>query len=147
MPRDGQLFNDNAGMDSTDTRSKPAETGVVVPSGLQAPEPVRMRAFRVQKMPAWLTSFLASNMREKVRLRAELSKIKGAIPLLMKPRNGDKWTDHERSELNHMLRSASAISPYLFIWVLPGSILFLPFLAWSLDVRRHNRESRLQPPP
>jgi hypothetical protein len=134
-------------MDSIDSRSKSPEAGEIIAAESDAPEPLRLRLIRVRKTPAWVSSFLASNMREKARLRAELSKIKGAIPLLMKSRNGDKWTDHERSELNLMLRSASSISPYLFIWALPGSILFLPFLAWSLDVRRHNRERRLPLPP
>ena len=38
-----------------------------------------------------------------------------------------------------MMRSASAVSPYLFIWALPGSVLLLPFLAWHLDARRKER--------
>jgi len=33
------------------------------------------------------------------------------------------------------------VSPYLFIWAIPGSVLLLPFLAWYLDTRRkHLRE-------
>ena len=97
---------------------------------------------RMKRAPRWFGSFLASNSREKNRMREELGKIKGAIPLLMKPRNGSKWTAQDRQELKLMLRSASAVYPYLIIWALPGSILILPFLAWHLDARRKNRERK-----
>ncbi len=97
---------------------------------------------RLTRAPGWFHSFLASNSREKNRLRYELGKIKGAIPLLMKPRNGVKWTAQERRDLQLMLRAASAVYPYLIIWALPGSVLLLPFLAWHLDARRKNRERK-----
>ena len=97
---------------------------------------------RMKRAPRWFGSFLASNSREKTRMRTELGKIKGAIPLLMKPRNGSKWTPQDRQELKHMLRAASAVYPYLVIWALPGSILLLPFLAWHLDARRKSRERK-----
>ena len=97
---------------------------------------------RMKRAPRWFGSFLASNSREKNRMREELGKIKGAIPLLMKPRNGSKWTTEDRQELKGMLRSASAVYPYLIIWALPGSILLLPFLAWHLDARRKDRERK-----
>ncbi len=95
---------------------------------------------KFRRAPRWVCSFLASNDRERMRLRAELGKIKGALPLLMKVRNGGNWTSEERSELKRMMRSASSVSPYLLIWALPGSLLFLPFLAWHLDARRKERE-------
>jgi hypothetical protein len=97
---------------------------------------------RMKRAPKWFSSFLASNSREKNRMRQELGKIKGAIPLLMKPRNGNSWTAQERLELKHMLRAASAVYPYLIIWALPGSIVLLPFLAWHLDARRKGRERK-----
>lgn len=102
---------------------------------------------RMGRAPKWFSSFLASNSREKNRLRQELGKIKGAIPLLMKPRNGGKWTAQDRSDLQLMLRAASAVYPYLIIWALPGSVLLLPFLAWHLDARRKNRERRAAAEP
>lgn len=102
---------------------------------------------RLRRAPRWFHSFLASNSREKNRLRHELGKIKGAIPLLMKPRNGIKWTSQDRRELQHMLRAASAVYPYLIIWALPGSIVLLPFLAWHLDARRKNRERKASTEP
>lgn len=97
---------------------------------------------RMRKAPQWWCSFLASNTREKNRVRDELGKIKGALPLLMKPRNGGKWTTQERTDLRVMLRAASTVSPYLLVWVVPGSILILPFLAWRLDARRKHRERK-----
>ncbi len=91
--------------------------------------------------PAWMGSMMQGTLREKMRIRAELSNLKGALPLLMKQRNGGRWTVQERRELQGMLRSASSVSPYLFVWVLPGSVLILPFLAWHLDVRRRHRSA------
>lgn len=101
---------------------------------------------KMSRAPRWFCSFLASNNRERLRLRAELGKIKGALPLLMKVRNGGNWTVEERGELKHMLRSASSVSPYLFIWAIPGSMLLLPFLAWHLDARRKERERQASQP-
>ncbi|MBC7601621.1 MAG: hypothetical protein H7255_03040 [Ramlibacter sp.] len=91
---------------------------------------------KMQRAPVWFCSFLASNSREKRRLRDELLLIRGAWPLLMKQRNGGKWSPEEKHELKTMVRSASSVSPYLFIWALPGSVVLLPFLAWFLDKKR-----------
>jgi hypothetical protein len=94
---------------------------------------------KMKRAPVWFCSFLAGNSREKLRLRDELALMKGAWPLLMKQRNGGKWTPEEKSELKAMIRSASSVSPYLFIWALPGSVVLLPFLAWYLDWQRKSR--------
>lgn len=94
------------------------------------------------KMPAapvWFSSMVAGNSREKSRLRLEMTQIKGAITLLMKQRNGGTWTPEERVQLRQTLRSLTSVSPYLLIWVVPGSMLILPFLAWHLDTRRKRR--------
>ena len=100
---------------------------------------------RMKRAPVWFCSFLASNSREKLRLHEELSLMKGAWPLLMKQRNGGKWTPEEKTQLKAMVRSASSVSPYLFIWALPGSVLLLPFLAWYLDRQRKRRLRRTLP--
>jgi hypothetical protein len=94
---------------------------------------------RMKKAPVWFCSFLAGNSREKLRLRDELALMKGAWPLLMKQRNGGKWTAEEKAQLKATIRSASSVSPYLFIWALPGSVVLLPFLAWYLDRQRKSR--------
>jgi hypothetical protein len=85
------------------------------------------------KAPHWFASMLAGTHREKTRIREELGRLKGAVPLL---------TPEERRELREMIRSASNVSPYLLIWVVPGSMIILPFLAWHLDTRRKRREAR-----
>ena len=110
------------------------------------PEQTVVYQTKMRHAPRWFCSFLASNDRERMRLRMELSKIKGALPLLMKVRNGGQWTVEERGQLKRMMRSASAVSPYLFIWALPGSVLLLPFLAWHLDARRKERERQASKP-
>ncbi len=94
------------------------------------------------KAPVWFASMLAGTHREKARVRDELGRLKGAVPLLMKQRNGGKWTLEERQQLRTMLRSASNVSPYLLVWALPGSVLILPFLAWHLDTRRKHRDAK-----
>jgi hypothetical protein len=124
--------------------SKPPADPAVKPAEPPAFDPNQTISYqsRMKRAPRWFGSFLASNSREKNRMRMELGKIKGAIPLLMKPRNGSKWTPQDRLELQRMLRAASAVYPYLIIWALPGSIILLPFLAWHLDARRKNRERK-----
>jgi hypothetical protein len=124
-----------------------SQTGVVtpaVPRPTGATEPfdgnsTAMFQAKMKRAPVWFCSFLAGNSREKLRLRDELALMKGAWPLLMKQRNGGKWTPEEKSQLKAMIRSASSVSPYLFIWALPGSVVLLPFLAWYLDRQRKSR--------
>jgi hypothetical protein len=116
-----------------------------VPPATPAPKPAfdadttAMFQARMQKAPAWFCSFLAGNSREKRRLGDELQQMKGAWPLLMKQRNGGKWSGEDKVRLKAMLRSASSVSPYVFIWAIPGSMLLLPFLAWFLDRQRKKR--------
>lgn len=97
---------------------------------------------KMKRAPLWFCSFLAGNSREKRRLQDELALMKGAWPLLMKQRRGGKWTPEEKARLKDMVRSASSVSPYLFIWALPGSMLLLPLLAWFLDRKRKQRLGR-----
>jgi hypothetical protein len=94
------------------------------------------------KAPEWFSSMVASNSREKRRFSSELVHMRGAWPLLMKQRNGGKWTAEEKTKLKMMVRSASSVSPYLFVWAIPGSVLLLPFLAWFLDKQRRRKSSK-----
>ena len=126
----------------TEPTTTTADTGASSAGKPFDPDQTMVYQTRLRRAPRWFCSFLASNSREKSRMRHELSKIKGAIPLLMKPRNGSKWTAQDRLELRHIMRAASAVYPYLIIWALPGSILLLPFLAWHLDARRKDRERK-----
>lgn len=94
---------------------------------------------KMKRAPVWFVAIVASNHREKRRFREELAHIKGAWPLLMKQRKGETWTPEEKVQLKAMVRSASSVSPYLFIWAVPGSMVLLPFLAWFLDRQRKKR--------
>ena len=129
-------------MPHSDPLKPPAEPTVPPAKAVFNPDLTISYQARSSRGPRWFHSFLASNSREKNRLRNELGKIKGAIPLLMKTRNGQQWTAEDRTHLQHIMRAASSVSPYLFIWALPGSIVLLPFLAWHLDVRRKSRERK-----
>lgn len=79
--------------------------------------------------------------RERVYLTREISQARGLMPLLMKPRNKQRWTPDEKQELIVHLRRLSNISPYLVILAMPGGMLMLPALAWWLDRRRNRRPS------
>lgn len=74
--------------------------------------------------------------RERMRLSEEMSQMRGLMPLLMKQRNGYRWTDAERKKIRAKLRRLASVSPYLVLFVAPGGFLALPVLAWWLDRRR-----------
>lgn len=74
--------------------------------------------------------------REKRRLVSEMSQVRGLMPLLMKPRNKEKWSREDKLLLSQHLKRLSALSPYLVILVMPGGFFVLPALAWWLDRRR-----------
>ncbi len=86
--------------------------------------------------------FTAAKMiheREKLRIREEIAQIPGLMALLMKPRNGLKWTRAERTELRTQLRRLSRLSIYLALATLPFTSLTLPLVAWWLDRRQQKR--------
>ncbi len=76
--------------------------------------------------------------REKARLRTEIMQARGLMPLLMKPRNKQRWTAEDKAQLADHLQRLSQISPYLVVLVMPGGFFVLPAIAWWLD-RRRNR--------
>ncbi|MCX7175661.1 MAG: hypothetical protein NT159_17390 [Proteobacteria bacterium] len=78
--------------------------------------------------------------RERKQIVAQALRVRGLMPLLMKPRNGNRWTRAERTELREQLRALRSLSPYLLVLALPGSFLMLPMLAWWLDRRRGLRK-------
>jgi hypothetical protein len=78
-------------------------------------------------------------VRERQYLVGEIVQIRGLMPLLMKPRNRQRWTREDRRELAAHLKRLSSISPYLVVFALPGGMLMLPVLAWWLDRRRNGR--------
>jgi hypothetical protein len=87
-----------------------------------------------------VVSRLVSSHRTQSRaLLADILRVRGLMPLLMKNRNGEQWTPQEKLELLAQLRILSRISPYLLFLLLPGSALLLPVYAWWLDRRSKAR--------
>jgi hypothetical protein len=84
--------------------------------------------------------------RERRHLVSELSQVRGLMPLLMKPRNKQKWSAEDRRELATHMRRLQRMSPYIVIFVMPGGFAMLPALAWWLDRRRGQRPGQARPP-
>jgi hypothetical protein len=82
---------------------------------------------------------LDSQKRQAREFIADIVRMRGLMPLLMKNRNGGTWTSAEKAELLVQLRVLSRVSPYLLFLLLPGSALLLPVYAWWLDRRRKTR--------
>ena len=78
--------------------------------------------------------------RERRHMLAEMSQVRGLMPLLMKPRNKIQWTREDKQELKQHLRLLTRMSPYIAVIVLPGGFAMLPALAWWLDSRRVRRD-------
>lgn len=78
-------------------------------------------------------------------IRNELSQMQGLLPILMKRRNGEKWSTEDRAILHRNLRTLSGLSPYLIPLIVPGGILMLPLLAWWLDRRRNGPRNNAAP--
>lgn len=74
--------------------------------------------------------------RERKFLLAEMSQVRGLMPILMRRRNKQQWTPEELVEIRAHLKRISQLSPYLVIIVMPGGFAALPVLAWWLDRRR-----------
>ena len=76
---------------------------------------------------------------QRKHILAEVLHVQGLMPLLMKPRNGQRWTQEDRAQLRAHLRRIFSLSPLLLVLVIPGSFLALLFLSWWLDRRRTRR--------
>ena len=84
-----------------------------------------------------LWKFYAMVERERKFMLAEMSQVKGLMPLLMKPRNKQKWSAADKRELRVLLKRLSQVSPYI-------AVIVLPVLAWWLD-RRRGRRAPVEP--
>ena len=109
------------------------------------PRQQRIRRRLQQRQPEWFSAFLAGNSREKTRFKREMATIRGSVVWLVRQRRQGLWTVQERAHLRQVMRTASSVSPYLVIWVVPGSLLLLPFLAWFIDHRRRGSHSPATP--
>lgn len=84
--------------------------------------------------------------RERRRLRAELAQVPGLMALLMKRRNGQRWTPAERESLRARLASKRRLGLYIAIMLIPGTAVTLPLLTWWLDRRHRRRRIRKRDP-
>jgi len=84
--------------------------------------------------------------RERKYVLGEVVQITGLMPLLMKPRNRQKWTPDDKRQIVDHLRRLTLVSPYFAVMVMPGSFAVLPALAWWLDRRRKNNLRKNLPP-
>jgi hypothetical protein len=103
---------------------------------------MRPEESRVESSPerdSVVSRMVASQKRQAKVFVADVVRMRGLMPLLMKHRNGGRWTPDEKTELLLQLRILSRISPYLLFLLLPGSALLLPAYAWWLDHRRKPR--------
>ena len=92
---------------------------------LRAPKPI-MKAFELAE-------------RERRFVLSEMVQVKGLMPVLMKRRNKQQWSDEDLKEIRTQVKRISKLSPYLVILVMPGGFAVLPVLAWWLDRRRNRR--------
>jgi len=79
------------------------------------------------------------HQRERLRLLRGMREVQGLMQLLMKQRNGYRWTKEERRQIRSELRRFVLLSPYLVLFFMPGGFFALPLLAWWLDRRRVKR--------
>ena len=82
---------------------------------------------------------LQTQKRQAKVVVADILRVRKLMPLLMKDRNGGRWTAEEKGELIAQMRALSRVSPYLLFLLLPGSVLLLPIYARWLDGRRKPR--------
>ena len=74
----------------------------------------------------------------------EMSQMRGLLRLLMKQRNGYRWTSDDREQIREHLRGLVKMSPYVVLFLMPGGFLLLPIMVWWLDRRRQNRLAEVQ---
>lgn len=90
-----------------------------------------------------ISRLVAAQRQQTADFVADVVRMRGLMPLLMKHRNGITWTIDEKAELITQLRILSRLSPYLIFLLLPGSALLLPGYAWWLDRRRRPRQEAI----
>jgi hypothetical protein len=77
----------------------------------------------------------------------DLYHIQGFMNLLMKPRNGMRWTTEDKQELRGHLIPLAETLPYLAVFSLPGGLLLLPILARIMDRRKRGQLLSVVPYP
>jgi hypothetical protein len=79
------------------------------------------------KMPRLFYETMA---REKRRILSELLEVKGLVPLLMKPRNGQQWSSLDKRELILGLKSLAQVGAMIALLIFPGGFILVPVVAW-----------------
>jgi uncharacterized membrane protein len=87
----------------------------------------------------FLLLFYETMAREKEYILYAFVQVKGLMPLLMKPRNYQKWTPQDKHELRLHLTRLSRVSAYIALLIMPGGFVMLPIIAWWLDRRSSRR--------
>ena len=85
--------------------------------------------------------------REGRQLLEEATQMREILPLLMKQRNGYRWTNDDRTRIRAQLRRMKSLSPYLIPLLMPGGFLMLPVFSWWMDRRRKLRKTKVQKAP
>jgi hypothetical protein len=90
--------------------------------------------------PAFLLKLKAIGLKD-------LYHIQGFMQLLMKPRNGMRWSVEDKKELRSHLIPLAETLPYLAVFSLPGGLLLLPILARIMDRRKPGQLRSVVPSP
>ncbi len=90
--------------------------------------------------PAFLLKLKAIGLKD-------LYHIQGFMHLLMKPRNGMRWSIEDKKELRSHLIPLAETLPYLAVFSLPGGLLLLPILARIMDRRKPGQLRSVVPNP
>lgn len=101
--------------------------------------------YPLQPVRRGLQTLAEVQRRERARLAAEMATTRDLMPLLMKQRNGNRWSTEDRKKLKADIAALMHISPYLILFVAPGGFFAMPVLAWWLDRRRQRRDEVREP--
>jgi hypothetical protein len=92
----------------------------------------------------WYYWMYTIHHRESRQLLQEATQMRELMPLLMKQRNGYRWTKEDRAQIRSQLLRLKGLSPYLIPLLLPGGFLMLPVLSWWMDRRRQQRKAETE---
>jgi hypothetical protein len=73
------------------------------------------------------------------RALSRFAAVQGFVRVLMKPPNGQQWTDDDREFLRAQLRALARWTPAFVLFLLPGGMVLLLVYAHLLDRRRAQR--------
>ena len=70
-----------------------------------------------------------------------LAPIQDFVSVLMKPRNGEAWSEEDRRFLRAGFRALARMTPVFVLFVLPGGFALAGAYAWLIDRRRQRRRA------